>query len=380
MSNGIRVAILVERGTNPSEFNYARWRMRESGAEVTVIAPECSAYELEDHSVGRADASIEDVMGANYDLVVIPGGLGPEKLRQDARVVRFVHQHHARGAICAAICHGQQVFISAGFMRGVRATAAWSMLDDLRMVGAVVTQGQRAVRDGNVITAMFPSDLPAFFCLILEALEQLTGYRRPIGYGERLQGQVWGIVVHDATDCAQVSYLRHRVREEGGKALLLGRVAGGSVRYGSPAWEWGEMGWSGQIDRALPDPGVIDSWDSAAEANARAIRGDELDGLLLPGGLGTWMIREHKGLRPLIEEMHIAEKTIGAIGRGPKLLFHTRALEGRTITCAPEMRDDVIHAVTQVRYVDEPAVRDGNLVTARGSENLPEFMVALLGH
>ena len=378
MAGGTRAAVLVERGSNPSEFNYARWRMREAGAAVIVVAPTRSHYELEDHSLGQADAGIADVVEDSFDLILIPGGLGPEKLRQDARVVEFVRSHQARGAVCAAICHGQQVFVSAGFMRGIRATAAWSMLDDLRMVGAVVTKGERAVRDGNIVTAMFPSDLPAFFRLVLAALERRTGFVLPASWGQRLQGQTWGIVVHDASDGAQVSYLRHRIKEEGGTALLLGLAAGSSVRFGSPAWEWSETGWSGGIDRALPDPGVVESWDSTAEANFQAIRADELDGLLLPGGLGTWMIREHGGLRWMIDQMHEAEKPIGAIGRGPKLLFHTQALAGRVITCAPEMRDDVIHATAPVGYIDQPAVRDGHVVTGRSSEDLPEFMRTLL--
>jgi protease I len=368
----------LERGTNPTEYDYIRLRLREAGARVTVVGLGRLAYELEDHSVGYADLLIGDVAGERFDGVLIPGGLGPEKLRQNASVIRLVQDCHARGKLCAAICHGQQVLISSGLMRGVRATAAWSMLDDLRAVGAIVPEGERAVRDGQIVTAMFPQDLPAFFWLVFEALEELEGRETVSGYPSRLARQTWGIVVDDASDATQVQYLRLRVEEEGGTALLLGRRAGQRIRFGSPAWEWGEMGWHATADRALPDPGAIDSCDSEAELNSRAIVAQQLDGLLLPGGLATWMIRGHPGLRQLICEMHDVGKPIGAVGRGPKLLLTTGVLDGRAITCAPQMRDDVLYAVGPIEYRDAPVVQDGNLVTCRGTEELPSFVRRLI--
>lgn len=378
LASDLRFAVLVARGTNPTEFNYIRLRLREAGARVTVVGLGSSRYELEDYSWGNADASIDEVAGVPFDGVFIPGGLGPEKLRQHAAVVDLVRDCHARGKLCAAICHGQQVLISAGLMRGVRATAAWSMLGDLRAVGAIVSRGERAVRDGQIVTAMFPRDLPAFFHLVCGALEELEGRQPAAGYPDRLAGQTWGILVDDASDGTQVEYLRLRVEEESGAALLLGRCAGQRVRLGSPAWEWGEMGWHATVDRALPDPGAVDSCDSEAELNSRAINVQQLDGLLLPGGLATWMIRGHPGLRQLIQEVDAAGKPIGAVGRGVKLLLTTGVLDGRAITCAPQMRDDVLYAVAPIEYRDAPVVQDGNLLTCQSTEDLPTLVSALI--
>jgi putative intracellular protease/amidase len=321
---------------------------------------------------------IEEVADEPFDGVVIPGGLGPEKLRQDPEIIELVRGCHARGKLCAAICHGQQVLISAGLMRSIRATAAWSMMDDLRAVGAIVPEGVRAVRDGQIVTAIFPRDLPAFFHLVFEAIADLEGREPPPSYPQRLAGQTWGIVVDNASDGAQVEYLRLRVEEEGGTALLLGRQTGEEIKFGSPAFEWGEMGWRTAIDRVLPNPGVIDSCDTDAELDSQAITADQIDGLLLPGGLGTWMIRGHPGLRALIQEIDAAGKPIGAVGRGPKLLLMTQVLDGRAITCAPQMRDDVIHAVAPIEYRDVRVVQDGNLLTCQGTEFLPQFMRTLV--
>jgi putative intracellular protease/amidase len=252
------------------------------------------------------------------------------------------------------------------------------MMDDLRWVGAVVPESVRAVRDGNIVTAIFPQDLPEFFRLIFEALGDLEGIQTPDGYPERLAGQTWGIVVDDASDAVQVHYLKLRVQEEGGTAILLGRRAGHEIRLSSPAWEWGELGLRARVERTLANPGVIDSCDTDAELDSQAIEAEQLDGLLLPGGLATWMIRGHPGLRKLIHKLNTGGKPIGAVERGPKLLFFTGALEGRAITCAPQMRDEIIHGVTPVEYRDASVVHDGNLLTCQGTEDLPDFMRTLL--
>jgi protease I len=123
---------------------------------------------------------------------------------------------------------------------------------------------------------------------------------------------------------------------------------------------------------------VIDSYDGEAEANSQAISAGELDGLVLPGGLATWMIRGHPGLKRLICEMDAAGKPVSAVGRGVKLLLSAGVLDGRTVTCAPEMRDDLIYAVDGIDCREDEVVVDGNMVTCQGTEDLPAFMRALI--
>ncbi len=378
MLQGLHFAVLLEEHTNPLEYHYSRLRLKEAGATVTVIGLDRLEYPLEDHSLAHADAVIDDVAQQAFDGVLIPGGLGPEKLRQNVKIVELVKDCHARGKLCAAICHGQQVLISAGFMQGVRATAAWSMQDDLRLVGAIVPEGARAVRDGQVVTAIFPHDLPEFFHLIFQAVGDSTGRQQPEGYPQRLSGQTWGIVADNASDATQVYYTSYRIQEDGGTAILLGRRAGQELKLSNVPWEWGEFGVRARVERALADPGLTTSCDTEAELDSAAISAQELDGLLLPGGLGTWMIRGHPGLQELIRDVNAAGKPIGAIERGPKLLAGAGVLDGREVTCGPQMRDDIIHAVAGIRYRDEPVVRDGNLLTCQGTEDLPAFMRTLL--
>src|SRR5437870_3093777 len=67
---------------------------------------------------------------------------------------------------------------------------------------------------------------------------------------------------------------------------------------------------------------------------------------------------------------------VAAIGHGAQLLLSAGALDGRRVTCSPGIRDDV-RAAGAV-YRDEAVVIDGNLLTARGADDLPAFALAMM--
>lgn len=237
MLEGLHFAVLLEEGTNPLEYNYIRLRLMEEEALVTVVGTDRLDYMLEDHSYARADIIVSEVSNSTFDGVFIPGGIGPEKLRLYPQIIDLVRDCHKRGKICAAICHGQLVLISTGLMRGIKATAAWSMQDDLREVGVIVPENCRAVRDGQFVTAIFPVDLPQFFQLSLDALSDIEKKVLPAGYPGRLSGKRYGILVDDYTNLIQVFYVKFRIEEDGGNAVLIGRSSGQSVKLSTFPWE-----------------------------------------------------------------------------------------------------------------------------------------------
>ena len=106
MLEGLRVAVLVERGTNPTEFQYSRLRLKEAGAAVLVVGNYELEVALEDHSRARADVTASQVADQPFDAVVIPGGLGPEKLRQNSQVLELVRDAYDRGKVIAILAYG----------------------------------------------------------------------------------------------------------------------------------------------------------------------------------------------------------------------------------------------------------------------------------
>ena len=71
--DGLRVAILLERGVNEVEFHYNRLRMREAGAEVVVVGNHQLDYFGENHGRTQADLTIDQVDAAEFDGVVTAG-------------------------------------------------------------------------------------------------------------------------------------------------------------------------------------------------------------------------------------------------------------------------------------------------------------------
>ena len=95
----------------------------------------------------------KDLKAINYDLVVLPGGFeAPDRLRLRKEVLSFVKEMNDNNKIVAAICHGPWICISAGIMKGRRATGYMSIADDIKNAGATYLE-EDVVIDGNLITS-----------------------------------------------------------------------------------------------------------------------------------------------------------------------------------------------------------------------------------
>jgi protease I len=112
---------------------------------------------------------LKEVSVDEIDAVVIPGGFSPDYLRRLPEVLSFVREAYQKGKIVAAICHGPWVLISAGITKGKRMTGVIAVRDDIINSGAIYEDAP-VVRDGNLITARVPDDLPEFCQAIINAL------------------------------------------------------------------------------------------------------------------------------------------------------------------------------------------------------------------
>lgn len=69
------------------------------------------------------NADFDAVDPAAYDGLVLPGGRSPEYLRLNPRVIEIIRAMDAAKKPIAAICHGQQMLVSAGILKGRSCTA-----------------------------------------------------------------------------------------------------------------------------------------------------------------------------------------------------------------------------------------------------------------
>lgn len=169
---GKRVAILAEDLYQELELWYPLYRLREEGAEVTVVGAGKERYTSKHGYPVEVQASIDIVKADDFDGVIIPGGYAPDLMRRNQKMVDFVKRAHDQGKIIAAICHAGWMLASAGIIKGKRVTGFFSIKDDLVHAGARY-EDKEVIRDHNIITSRRPDDLPAFCRTVIEALAEV---------------------------------------------------------------------------------------------------------------------------------------------------------------------------------------------------------------
>jgi len=165
-----RVLILGADDVEDMELLYPLYRLREEEAAVTLATLGGRAITgKKGHGPIEADAATDDVRADDYDALVIPGGYAPDKLRRDAHVLDLVRSFDGDAKPIAFICHAGWVPISAGILKGRRATSVGAIRDDMVNAG-VDWVDEATVVDGNLITARTPADLGPWMRALLAAL------------------------------------------------------------------------------------------------------------------------------------------------------------------------------------------------------------------
>jgi deglycase len=101
-----------------------------------------------------------------------------------------------------------------------------------------------------------------------------------------------------------------------------------------------------------------------------------LAGIVAPGGWAPDKLRRDAEVLKRVREVHAAGKMVATICHGPWVLISAGIVRGRRLTSTVGIRDDLVNA--GARWVDEPAVVDGNIVSSRVPKDLPAFGAAML--
>lgn len=89
------------------------------------------------------------------DIVVVPGGFGTRRERENPIVLDWIARQHERTAITASVCTGAFLLAACGLLDGRRATTHWASLDWLRQhyPRIHVRAEERVVDEGRLITS-----------------------------------------------------------------------------------------------------------------------------------------------------------------------------------------------------------------------------------
>ena len=146
------------------------YRLKEAAIGVEVASLSRGTIKGKHGYEVVVDKTLDDINPDDYGILVLPGGAAPALVRKEPKALDIARSFFARNKPVAAICHGPQILISAGLLKGRHATCYKSVVDELKKAGALY-EDMDVVVDANLVTSRQPSDLPAFMREIMKQLE-----------------------------------------------------------------------------------------------------------------------------------------------------------------------------------------------------------------
>lgn len=169
---------------------------------------------------------------------------------------------------------------------------------------------------------------------------------------------------------------------------VAGLVADGfeQVEFTEPRQALEQAG--AQVSIVSLEPGEVQGFNHFDRADrfpvdctVRDANPDDFDALLIPGGAHSPdRLRADEAVLEFIRAFDRAGKPIAVICHGPWLLASSGIARGRRLTSYHTIKDDLINA--GARWEDQAPIVDGNLLTARNPQDLPQFnreMLRLFG-
>jgi len=153
------------------------YRFQETGIGVDVASLRKGDITGKRGYGATANKSLDEVKPDDYDILVLPGGKAPAEVRKQAKAIEIVKAFFRQNKPVAAICHGPQILVSAGLLKGRHATCYETVAPELKDAGALYEDSEVVV-DGNLVTSRQPSDLPAFMRETMKLLKKAVSVER----------------------------------------------------------------------------------------------------------------------------------------------------------------------------------------------------------
>ena len=147
------------------------YRLEEEGAQVDIASIKKGKIKGKHGYEVEVNKTLKEVNPDDYDILILPGGKAPENLRKEKKAIEIAKHFFQKNKPVSAICHGPQTLITAGLLKGRRATCYKSVAQEMKDAGAIY-EDKEVVIDGTLVTSRQPSDLPAFMRETMKMLEK----------------------------------------------------------------------------------------------------------------------------------------------------------------------------------------------------------------
>jgi protease I len=173
------IAMLVAEGVEDLEYYVPRMRLQEEGAQVLTAGIDLKPIHGKNGLTITPDITIHALGEENLFGLILPGGWAPDKLRRYDVVKNIVRKMDSRKRTIGIICHGGLVAISAGIIKGRRATGSLGIKDDILNAGGSWVD-QAAFREGHLVWGRVVADIPDFCRELVQALVERVAAVEPI--------------------------------------------------------------------------------------------------------------------------------------------------------------------------------------------------------
>jgi protease I len=157
----MKALIISADNFEDSELLVPFYRLKEEGLEVHIASMKMDKIRGKHGYEVEVDKTLEEINPDEYEILILPGGKAPGEIRKEKKALDIARDFFNKDKPVSAICHGPQTLISAGLLKGRKATCYKSVAQEMRDAG-VLYEDREVVVDGNLVTSRQPSDLPYF--------------------------------------------------------------------------------------------------------------------------------------------------------------------------------------------------------------------------
>lgn len=180
----------------------------------------------------------------------------------------------------------------------------------------------------------------------------------------KIEGKRIAIIVANEFEDIELLYPFVRLSEEGAKIIVV------PVRRGFHPRPAAEKPVTGRYGTPIPFE-VFKEGKRYHTKSIEQIEPNEIDCVIIPGGYSPDQLRIDDKVLDFVRKANELNKVIATICHGPLVLISAGLVKGKKITAYRAIEADLINAGAE--FVDEPAVRDGNTISARVPDDLPDF-------
>jgi protease I len=157
----MKALIISADNFEDTELLVPYYRLKEEEIQVDIASIKKGKIKGKHGYEVEVDKTLKEVNPDDYDILILPGGKPPGVIRKEKEAIDIAKHFFQKNKPVSAICHGPQILISAGLLKGRHATCYKSVAQEMRDAG-VLYEDKEVIVDGNLVTSRQPSDLPVF--------------------------------------------------------------------------------------------------------------------------------------------------------------------------------------------------------------------------